>query len=397
MVQEIHEIRTIFRDNAKQAADRLRKVETVTKQMARGMRQVTTVTNAYGRTVQKTERTISGLTRRFEFHYLSILFFGMAIRRTFETMARSATQTYLKMTEGQTQAGQALLGLSASFSFLSFTVGEALGRFLEPFLPTIISIVNVVGDWISQNETLVGGLIAAGLAVGTFLMWTGILKLGLMGIQMWAEAAAGAKGIGMLSGALSGLTGPVGIAIGALALLAGALIISEWDEMTKAAKAFGDYISAGLRGDIGKAEENLELFKAHLKLAFEEFFTVKLPLIVKAAIEVITNLLNEWARAVSIAFYSFFLPPELAVPMGNVAGNINVPQIRIPEIPGLAERAKYIQSQKRLLAEYESTRGAGGSLAPPNNITINELNINGVSSLDEIIEEIRRRTNVTVG
>ena len=253
----------------------------------------------------KSDQMMTGLTRRFQFHYLSILFFGMAIQRTFQGIARSATQTYLKMTEGQTQAGQALLGLSAGFSFLSFTVGEALGRFLEPFIPTILNIIEGLSDWISQNDELVGGLIIAGLAIGSFLMWTGILKLGLMGIQMWAEAAAGAKGIGALSGALGGLGGPAMIAVGALIALAIALAIAQWEDVTNAAKEFGKFLEEDFKGNALAASQHLDNALELMGIALEEFFTIKVPQFfwagVKATIRIIpqavSSLLYAWYRA----------------------------------------------------------------------------------------------------
>jgi len=137
------------------------------------------------------------MTNRFRMELLGIMFFGMMIQRVFLGLARTGVDTFMKITEGQTQAGQAITSLSAGFQYLKFSIGEALGTTLMPFMDTIIGIIESVVDWIERNPELVGWLIILGAAIGSLLLVVGSLGLGITStMQGWAGFKAAATAIG---------------------------------------------------------------------------------------------------------------------------------------------------------------------------------------------------------
>lgn len=194
------------------ASGKISKVSKSIQTLGTTQKEVTTTTDKFNNILKQQEKITEGLPRRFQMHYLSVMFFGMNIQRTFMLMARSATQAYLKITEGQTSAAQSLIALSAGFTYLSFSVGEALGRFLEPFIPTILSIIESLSDWISQNETLVSGLIIFGIILGTLLFTIGTVRLGMMGLITLLGIGGMASSVATLGSAWEWLT--IKVAVG---------------------------------------------------------------------------------------------------------------------------------------------------------------------------------------
>jgi len=93
---------------------------------------------------------LNSFFKRFDGWALSIMFFGMAIQRVFNTIWKQSTKVFQEMAhsiEGVTTPLDMLNGL---FKYLMFTVGDALMRFLEPYIPTIVEIVEKVTDWINH-------------------------------------------------------------------------------------------------------------------------------------------------------------------------------------------------------------------------------------------------------
>jgi len=167
------------------ATQKYKKIETETRNFGKRIEEFTTVTDRQGKALKTVTKNIDGLNERFQMHYLSILFFGMAIQRIMQGIMQTSVTTYLKITEGSTEASQAIYGLQAGFALLQFSVGEALGNTLISKLPILLSLIEAVSDFVAQNQALVSGLLIAGLAFGNFLMWTGIIKLGLAGLKAW--------------------------------------------------------------------------------------------------------------------------------------------------------------------------------------------------------------------
>lgn len=119
--------------------------------------------------------------RFFDMNALSVMFFGMQIQRTFQTILTSTIDTYNKITQGSTLAAQAINALKVNWILLKFTIGEAIASALMPLIPAIINIITKISDWVSRHKELVGTIVMVGLAVGTLAFMYGMLKLGMTG------------------------------------------------------------------------------------------------------------------------------------------------------------------------------------------------------------------------
>ena len=106
---------------------------------------------------------------------LGIMFFGMQLKRIFEGLIKDVLSTYTKITEGQTAVGQSLTMLSAGFEYLKFVIGDAIVSAIEPFIPMILDIIEIVAEWVSNHKTLTATILLSGLALGIFLFFTGQL------------------------------------------------------------------------------------------------------------------------------------------------------------------------------------------------------------------------------
>lgn len=183
------------------------------------------VYSTYTGQIQKTSTAMkkaSLMTRGFKMELLSVMFFGMLLQRVFMGLMRTGVEAMMKITEGQTQAGQTVLQLSAAFQFLKFTVGEAIGTALTPFIDTIVGVIDAISNWIEQNPELFTTLLMVGAAVGTLMFAFGTLGLGIDGVVTtvgklkWSKIAGG---INTVRNALSPLMIKIMIIIAAVVLL----------------------------------------------------------------------------------------------------------------------------------------------------------------------------------
>jgi hypothetical protein len=112
---------------------------------------------------------------------MSMMFFGMSLKRTFDTIWKSSTKTFqdvMHSTEG-TVTGFDLL--DSSMQYLGFTAGQAL----EPIASMLLPIIWSIADLISNNEELFRGIVAALGVGGVVLTAIGAGKLAWDG---WSSA-----------------------------------------------------------------------------------------------------------------------------------------------------------------------------------------------------------------
>ncbi len=161
-------------------------------------------------------KTLSDVKRKFDFNKLSMLFFGMFLKRTFQPILTGLFNTYTKITKGNTALGKATVRLGASFNFLKFT----LGRALEPLVPMIDIISRAVGWFSTLNPAIqrtalaITGLLVVG---GTLLHWFGSVALGIASLKI-AFGGLGVKIAGAgaaITSAIASVT-PLGWAIATL-------------------------------------------------------------------------------------------------------------------------------------------------------------------------------------
>ena len=137
--------------------------------------------------IEKNIRTVEDHRQRFKMYLLSIMFFGMIIQRTFQKMAETTLGTFMKITEAQTTAGQAVSALSAHWEYLKFSVGEAIASFIEAN-PWIIELIDSIADFVQQNGQLIATLTILGIAFGGTIGLIGQLGLGISGLSMGWKA-----------------------------------------------------------------------------------------------------------------------------------------------------------------------------------------------------------------
>lgn len=100
------------------------------------------------------------VSRRFNFGWLSTMFFAMQTQRMFGSVLSSGIDTFTKIQDATYGSTTAVQGLNAAMSFLSFTIGDALNSVLEPILPTIIEMIEAFADFAQQHPEVVWLLIA---------------------------------------------------------------------------------------------------------------------------------------------------------------------------------------------------------------------------------------------
>ena len=132
--------------------------------------------------IQGTKDAIkSGLIKpmqRFRMEMLGVMFFGMALKRFFESFLKAMWQTYTAVTEGQDAMSKSMLRVNAAWEFFKFAVMSAL----EPFVILLGEMVVGLLDFVSANPKLtkmIGIFTMLGSVIATVLFVVGTMVLGL--------------------------------------------------------------------------------------------------------------------------------------------------------------------------------------------------------------------------
>ena len=138
----------------------------------------------------------TGMVReQFKMYLLSIMFFGMQIQRVFGRIARTSLDTFMKVTEGTTEAGQGINMLQGAFTTLKFAVGEAIAEALLPFIPAILDLIMKIVNFIETHKKLVAAIVIGGAAFGALLFLIGQVGLGISGVATLFVKLGAAIGI----------------------------------------------------------------------------------------------------------------------------------------------------------------------------------------------------------
>lgn len=125
---------------------------------------------------------------------LSILFFGMQLQRLSSNIIKSAISSFQKITYGAEESGGAVGVLGVHFELLKYSLGAAIDALLQAWLPTIISVIDAVSDWIQQHGDLAAKLLLFAFALGTAGVIGGSLITFYAGIMDIITALGGFKG-----------------------------------------------------------------------------------------------------------------------------------------------------------------------------------------------------------
>lgn len=104
--------------------------------------------------------------QEFDMSMLTWMFAGMIVQRTGESIARSTVSTFMKISEGASEAGRNLTQLSAEFTYLKFEIGRAIGEALGPLLPVLIPIIRAMADFAQKNPGVVFSTVFGAIALG---------------------------------------------------------------------------------------------------------------------------------------------------------------------------------------------------------------------------------------
>ncbi len=146
-------------------------------------------------------------TKRFKMEWLSIMFFGMFLQRVFGGFFKTMLNTFKTIDKkGVTPLSRAMTRLHASFTFLQFSIVQAM----QPFLLGLIDMAVSFFDWISNwpLELKVALVILIGIlgVLGTIAFISGTLELA------WGALASvlTAAGLGSIVKALGGAKAKIG-------------------------------------------------------------------------------------------------------------------------------------------------------------------------------------------
>lgn len=145
---------------------------------------------------------------------LSIMFFGMAMRRVFDSIWKSSQKTFQEVMHSVDGTVTGFDILQGSLAYLGFTAGQAL----EPLAQMLVPIIDRLTEWISNNEELFRGVMVGLFVFGSLLTLLGTLKLAFDGLFNLAIVLGPAiEGIGA---ALAGVSaGTLAVVIAAVIAL----------------------------------------------------------------------------------------------------------------------------------------------------------------------------------
>lgn len=145
--------------------------------------------------------------KQFSMEYLGVMFFGMGIMNTFMRMSTVATESFMKITQGQGAAAAAMTGFAASVELVKFSLGNAIATALIPMIPKIIELSNSISDLINNNSGLTSNILVWGALFGGLLFISGQL---VIGIEALINVLGGTKLLNAIGGVRAALEKPLG-------------------------------------------------------------------------------------------------------------------------------------------------------------------------------------------
>jgi hypothetical protein len=109
---------------------------------------------------------------------ISLMFFGQIMVQTFTNIWRASSRVFNDIAHSIRGTVTGFDRLTASMTYLGFVVGQAL----EPIAFFLVSIIDRISKWVSENENLVRVLMIVLGTVGALFSVVGILALGFNAI-----------------------------------------------------------------------------------------------------------------------------------------------------------------------------------------------------------------------
>lgn len=147
-----------------------KEVTTMSQDMAFNFRKVTKTSRDLMNNNTKVMTSTKKMGPVFHMEALSMMFGFQMMGRAVSSFASDSISTFMKITNGMTENGRALMQLSATWTFLKFTIGDAIAGALAPLIPMIVDLMMKISDWIDQNPELAGWLVIIGIGL-LYLGW----------------------------------------------------------------------------------------------------------------------------------------------------------------------------------------------------------------------------------
>jgi hypothetical protein len=140
--------------------------------------------------------------KAFSGELLSIMFFGMQLKKTFTSAFTAIFESYKKVIPEGHAFNKLTTRLSANWEFFKFQLADALAQspLFQTLIQAAISMLQAFQKLPKPVQEFVGWVIMAGVVVGSLLFATGVLGLGMLGLS---------KAIGLAKVATTGLQAKV--------------------------------------------------------------------------------------------------------------------------------------------------------------------------------------------
>jgi len=127
---------------------------------------------------QKLNLALGGFKGKLLMGSLSMLFFGQALQRVFQSAWQMGTKTFNEIMHSVEGTVTGFDILNGSLTYLGFTVGQAL----EPIATLLAPVVMMIADWVTENQELAAGILITVGVLGTVLFVLGTIGSAITGI-----------------------------------------------------------------------------------------------------------------------------------------------------------------------------------------------------------------------
>jgi hypothetical protein len=325
---------------------------------------------------------------KFAGYALSIMFFGQALERVFNSITSSAIKTFEDVAHSVMYAVTNFDLLNGSIAYLQYGIGAAL----EPIAGQLIPIINAMADWVNQNPQLVSSLLLVIGALGIILSVGGAAKLAFDGlVTTFGVLSAAFEPIIAAGGAVLALFGTAGLlaVFAALALVAAAIWISWSGLVTGFKQIFKgviEFFQGLFSGDFNKIFQGLiDIVSGALKIIIDLFLALG-AVIIDVFIFAINFITSAFFNLIKIIVGGI----RAIIDLANSTGLVHI------STEGLDTALNTLESWKQSLQiGYITKDQIGNAISTINDMRIFNINIDKSSDpavAQAIISEVQRNT-----
>lgn len=175
-------------------SDSLTAIGTSAKGTGRNVKEFGDIASGAIKKLEKQVEIQSYQNKRFKMEWMSVMFLGMGIQRTFQSIGTTAIAEFKKATENTRYWSTALGQIEIVTSMVNIAMGETLNQILAPFADWLVNNIDMIiefaqsfTDWIIPLTAL-GALMATG---GALILGIQGVKLALAGLALPTWLAAG--------------------------------------------------------------------------------------------------------------------------------------------------------------------------------------------------------------